>query len=377
MGPVGGGVAGARALTFPLIDILRGFAALSVVVYHVIAHFEWTGFPIAFPLVWFRIGWIGVDLFFVISGFVIALSAFARLRSGGTVGFHRGFARARLARIVPLYYLTCLIFLAFIQPELWFTADIVPQLLTHALFVHSWFIDHQGAINGVNWSVAVEMQFYVLMLLIAPWLRRAHWAVILVGGVAVAWAWRAAVFYAISSTGAQGPFPVFVYTTELPGMLDEFAMGILLARFVISARGEALLAWARRFVWVLPLVTTGVVWVAFQIYWWNAVYWDSAAMVIGFKSLMAIACGMVLLSACALGFAPVVRWTLPLRYLGTISFGIYLWHLPVILSLHRLPWLTAPRALPLVLGLTVLFASMSWHLFERPLMRRYGSTATG
>lgn len=365
---LGSGGAAARPLTFPLIDILRGFAALSVVVYHVIAHFGWTAFPITSPLVWFRIGWIGVDLFFVISGFVIALSAFARLRGGGTVGFHRGFARARLARIVPLYYLTCLIFLAFIQPELWFIPDIVPQLLTHALFLHSWFINHQGAINGVNWSVALEMQFYVLMLLIAPWLRRVHWAVILSGGVAIAWGWRAMVFYSVSS---QGQFPLFVYTTELPGMLDEFAAGILLARFVLSARGAAVLAWARRFVFVLPLVTVAVVWAALRIYWANAVYWDSATMVIGFRSLMAVACAMVLLSACALGFAPVVRWTMPLRYLGTISFGIYLWHLPVILALHRLPWLTAERALPVVLGLTLLFASMSWHVFERPLMRRY------
>src|SRR3954451_23805604 len=98
-------------MSFPLIDVLRGFAAISVLVYHVIAHFDWIGFKTSGPLVWFRISWMGVDLFFVISGFVIALSAFARLQQGGLVDFWRSFSLARLARIAPLYYLTCLIFM--------------------------------------------------------------------------------------------------------------------------------------------------------------------------------------------------------------------------------------------------------------------------
>jgi peptidoglycan/LPS O-acetylase OafA/YrhL len=76
-------------MSFPLIDVLRGFAALSVLVYHVIAHFDWTRFSTSGPLVWFRIGWMGVDLFFVISGFVITLSAFERLRQGALADFWR------------------------------------------------------------------------------------------------------------------------------------------------------------------------------------------------------------------------------------------------------------------------------------------------
>jgi peptidoglycan/LPS O-acetylase OafA/YrhL len=59
------------------------------------------------------------------------------------------------------------------------------------------------------------------------------------------------------------------------------------------------------------------------------------------------------------------------RYLGTISYGIYLWHLPVILALKRVTWVDGPQALPSVLVLTVLFAALSWHFFERPLMMRF------
>ena len=366
-----------QTMNFPLIDILRGFAALSVVVFHVIAHFNWIDFPTSGPLVWFRIGDIGVDLFFVISGFVIALSAFARLSRGRFMDFARSFSRARLARIVPLYYLTCLIFLVFVEPGLVFVPDIWKQVLSHGLFLHSWFLMHQGGINGPNWSVSVEMQFYALMLLVAPWLRRANWLLIGAGAVTIAWSWRAAVFLLVDPNGQWGTFPVFVYTTELPGMLDEFAAGILLARLILSPKGRALLAWARSRPWILPGAAAMIVTIALQIYWHNTTYWNSGPMVVAFKSVLAIASAMVLLSACALQCPMVVRLTAPLQYLGTISYGIYLWHLPVILALKRVSWVDGPRALPSVIVLTLLFASLSWHFMERPLMRRFGSRVRG
>ena len=61
---------------FPMIDVLRGFAALTVIVYHVIEHLAWKDFPLKGLIGdWFQLGWMSVDLFFVISGFVIVLSA--------------------------------------------------------------------------------------------------------------------------------------------------------------------------------------------------------------------------------------------------------------------------------------------------------------
>jgi len=70
-----------KSLYFENIDLLRAFAAISVLVYHVIELSSWKSFPINGLLSWFRIGWMGVDLFFVISGFVITLSAFSILEN--------------------------------------------------------------------------------------------------------------------------------------------------------------------------------------------------------------------------------------------------------------------------------------------------------
>lgn len=105
---------------FPSIDVLRFFAAISVVVYHCIEHYSWDDFPTKFGMLWFRIGWMGVDIFFVISGFVISLAAFTQIDRSGEKKFARNFLLKRVSRIVPLHYLTLLIFIIFITPSLIF-----------------------------------------------------------------------------------------------------------------------------------------------------------------------------------------------------------------------------------------------------------------
>lgn len=87
-------------------------------------------------MTWFRVGGFGVDLFFVISGFVIGLSAFAEIDRHGITGFRKPFWRRRLVRILPLHYLTRLVYVVFISPELLFD-KIWPNLLSHLLLVHN------------------------------------------------------------------------------------------------------------------------------------------------------------------------------------------------------------------------------------------------
>ena len=84
---------------FPTIEVLRGFAALSVVIYHVVELFSWKDFPLTGPLLWFRAGWMGVDLFFVISGFVIGIAAFSGIDKHSDKTFRWHFFRRRIVRI--------------------------------------------------------------------------------------------------------------------------------------------------------------------------------------------------------------------------------------------------------------------------------------
>ena len=352
---------------FPSIDILRGFAALSVVVYHVIEHFKWIDFPTQGPLVWFRIGWMGVDLFFVISGFVIGLSALSEIDRHGISDFRYPFMRRRIVRIVPLHYLTCLIFMTLVMPQILFE-KFWPNLITHALFMHNLFPGFHGAINGPNWSLGIEMQFYLLMLLITPWIKQIHPYKTIVILILTAWIWRLGCVWLIPITGEKGIQPLFWMSTQLPGCLDEFAAGLLLAIISRTTLGARLLRAST--LWSIVAATIAV-WLALQLYWPNAKYWDNPFMVIFYRTILATACGLVVFCACTLNHPWWLRLTAPLRYLGTISYGIYLWHLAVLFSLRDLSWLEPQRALPMILILTFCLASVSWHFFEQPFIQRF------
>ena len=158
---------------FENINVLRAFAALAVVVYHVVAFMKWETFPVSGPLLTFRIGWIGVDLFFVISGFVITRSALAMWRSDPK-GFVRRYWAHRLSRIVPLYVLTCALWIALFLPDFF---DQTPtacewQIGAHLTFTHTFWPFTYSAIDGVNWTLGIEMQFYLLVAALVPWIAR-------------------------------------------------------------------------------------------------------------------------------------------------------------------------------------------------------------
>jgi peptidoglycan/LPS O-acetylase OafA/YrhL len=358
---------------FPTIDVLRGFAALSVVIYHVIEIFGWAEFPWTGPLLWFRIGWMGVDLFFVISGFVIGLAAFSGIDKHGSSEFRGHFFKRRLTRIVPLHYLTVLVFSVFIQPEILFV-NLLPNLGAHLFFVHNLSMKFSGSINGANWSLATEMQFYVLMLLLAPWLRITQFWKIFLVFVGVAWAWRFGVTQIVEPDKTLGVLPIFVAATQLPGMLDEFAIGILLARLVRTETGRHVLSYidSKTKAVAVCLLAGLVLYLTLRVFWPFSSYWNYPLMVILFRTLLAIAFGAVVFAACAVPPAGLLGKVLsPFYYLGTISYGIYLWHLPVLLSVKRMTWITPSHALPWVVGLTIIFAAVSWHFFEQPLIQKY------
>lgn len=354
-----------RSLSFPMVDVLRGFAALSVLVYHVIEHFQWSTFPIAGPLLWFRIGWMGVDLFLVISGFVIALSAFGLIDRLGAQTFRMPFAKRRIARIAPLHYLTCLVFIAFSVPALALQVGFSGNLLSHVAFFHNMNWRWSGAINGPNWSVGLEMQFYLLILLLAPVLRTCRWWLIPLCAIPLAWGWRYGAFVMVPIDPDVGPFLRFWASTQLPGTLDQFAAGVLLARLMRSGRAEPLLESLRQRPWLIALVAASAIWLALALFWPRASYWDHAGMVVFWRSLAAAAFGLVVLATCVITHATIVTVAAPLRYLGTISYGIYLWHLPVLLSVKQIKDLPQADALALVMVLTLLLASGSWHFFEK------------
>lgn len=362
-----------RTHYFDNIHILRAIAALSVVVYHVIEILPWTRFPVSpVPMLWFRIGWMGVDLFFVISGFVIALSAMKLLQENPQ-GYWRSYVRHRAARILPLHYLTMIVIIVASGRAYLAQPDFVTHLLTHVFMVHNLDPATHGSINGANWSVGTEAQFYLLLLLCLPWLARANPWVILVGGVTSSWLYRGAVF-ALNATSDSGVQNLFVYSTQVFGMLDEFALGIFLARLVLDKGGahSPFPHWMRSpWFWLAgATVVFGAMW---RVYWLNAEYWNDWRMVVFFRTAIGASFFFMVGAAVFMRFPlPVRQYVLPpFLYLGEISYGIYLWHVAVISALKKAGVVDPAVFLSATMLGVIVLASLSWHFFERPFIRRF------
>jgi peptidoglycan/LPS O-acetylase OafA/YrhL len=351
----------AAPVRYDNVNLLRAFAALAVVMYHVIEHSGWKTFPTEGPLVTFRIGWIGVDLFFVISGFVITYNALA-LRSSDPSTFARRYWARRLTRIVPLYFLTIAIWIAVMEPG-FFAAPARAwgwQLLTHATFTHSFFIGTHGALDGVNWTLAIEMQFYLAIALLAGWIERTPAWRIALYAIAVSWAWRAAMYVLFAHAGS---WILFMRITQLPGTLDEFGAGVVLAKLLLDrprvARGEAL-------AWLAAAAALG--YASMALYWPRAMYWNDPGMVIFWRTALASFLLCVLAAAIRLPQVIGRRWLRPFDYLGDVSYGIYLWHLFAVEYVIHVLGMKQVEAAAWVVFLTVVAAGVSWRWFEKPFM---------
>ena len=353
---------------FENINLLRAFAAVSVVFYHVITYMKWETFPMSGPLLAFRIGWIGVDLFFVISGFVITRSALGMWRRD-PLAFPRQYWAHRLSRIVPLYVLTCVLWVALFIPDFFDQKPlrVLWQISAHLTFIHTFWPFTYNAINGVNWTLAIEMQFYLLVALAIPWIARTPAGRIWVGCILIALLWRAVmVFFFIDLE----PVRLFMRMTQLPSTLDEFGAGIFLALWLDRrTRPSKFAAWA----WGFGAIVTGTM--CFGIFW-TYDYWETPAMIVFWRALL----GAFFLCLVATAvFLPQIARSWPLRpvwYLGEVSYGIYLWHMFAIKFCLRIPDLAPLQALGITLGLTVLLAAASWHFFEKPILE-YGRRFRG
>ena len=356
-----------RATTyFPAVDALRGFAALSVVAYHLVA-LAALPIPTWYPLAWFRVGSFGVDLFFGISGAVILMSLQTLAGRDGK-SWRLDFALRRVARIMPLYLLTGAVFILLLKPEMPTQSDWWMQVFTHLLFIHNFWPDTHGSIDGVNWTLAVEIQFYATALLLGVFLLRCStWRIALIA-LALGSLWRVGCWFFLVYPHPSRPELMFHATTQLPGLAEEFAAGMIAARWRMAVADE------RRQPSVCTVVLLGVGalagWAA-ALCWTSemgAAFWTGPLALLSIRPLIALAVGLTVAWALAV---PKRRFEgVIVKGLGDWSYGIYLWHLIALLALQRWTDLGSPWVFAvLVLGLTLSLSWLGFKLLERPIMR--------
>lgn len=305
-------------------------------------------------------GFIGVDVFFVISGFLITSHLIGEHARAGRIDLPRFWAR-RARRLLPASLLvlavTAAAIPAFLPEAQWQQA--LKEVVASALYVENWVlaadsVDYLAAENAASpvqhfWSLSVEEQFYIfvpilLVLAGAIWRRRrAMWialAALAVGSFA----------YSIWATYATPGSAYFATTTR--GW--EFAAGGLLA-FVVTPVGlsrlRAALAW---------LGWTGIVAAAF-------VYSDETAFP-GYTAALPVLATLAVIWAgsTALPWSPERLLAIrPATFLGDISYSVYLWHWPVVIFAGLQPAVVKVSLIVGVIGISWL----SWRFVEKPVRR--------
>ncbi len=359
-----------------VLDGMRGIAVLLVLWYHI---WEISWLPAPWPwLQWIpETGFIGVPLFFFLSGFVITFPFVRAQFAGERLPTWGHFAWRRFIKIVPSYVLSIAIAYAIGYAAL-NRAGAAPwqEILTHLLFIHTWWQSTYGSINGVLWTLAVEVEFYLIFPLIW-WCFRRRPLVTFGAMVAIAMLWR--IHAAQCCFSHQMPLLV----ENLPGYLDIFACGMLSA-WIFARFGHRLRAPRTSPAMPVIAIAGAVLLCVLLIGMFNErmlPQWQTALQIytrpLYGLSFAAIAVG----SLAAPRFWEVLLANAPLRFMAFISYNLYLYHQMVariMVKVHIPPFVGVDphfdpiwqvRYTILAFIVTIAQAALVTYLVERPLLR--------
>lgn len=313
------------------LDGLRGLAVLAVVLFH--HRLESESFPVRSELYTLlapsRLGYLGVHLFLVLSGFCLTHSLIGRARKGRSPSLARYF-RDRWWRIAPPYYAAIAVYLivATIQRS-WGLSPVRPeavdarQIGVHLAFLHGLWPETLEAINSPFWSLSLEFQFYLTLPLLFALAERVGYRAVVAAVVGLSLIFRAGIVGVV-------PEQLGVLNGFFLGRWAEFALGMAVASW--ANRRERGPAWLDAKAWPVMLagsLTFLVVGAGLALTGW----------VIPVDPILGVGFALLLLSAIlsADEGRPLGRWLSwrPLTALGTVSYSIYLTHSLVLASLDR------------------------------------------
>jgi peptidoglycan/LPS O-acetylase OafA/YrhL len=342
------------------IQGLRAVAVLAVLLDHLFG--------------WPRGGFVGVDIFFVISGFLITGLLLREHERTGTISF-RSFYERRVKRILPASVLV--LFVTAVAGSLLFPVTRALSTLGDALWSMVFMANWRFALTGTDyfqegtlpsplqhyWSLGVEEQFY----LVWPWLMLAVLALVVrtrgAGAnpriplaVVVLLIMATSFVWALVETVTNPTVAYFSTATRA----WELGLGALLA--IVSPAFSRIPQRLRS-----PLAWAGLLGMVASILWVTA---DQGGFPAPLAALPVLSAGLVIIAGT--GGGTVGPWPLTNRisgYVGDISFSLYLWHWPVIiLLLAVMPGDSWPHYL-LALVLSFALSMLSYHCVENPLRK--------
>ena len=333
----------------PDIDGIRAIAILSVVLYHAGVPFLSGGFT-------------GVDIFFVISGYLIGGHIFSELRSGN-FSFLR-FYKRRAKRILPAFYLViAFAFLAAIVllsplEAYKFAKDAIASILSVSNIHFARSANYFQTANELNpllmtWTLGVEEQFYAVIPLLMVLLTRIRRglllpAILVVCALSFVFAWRELSSY---------PDMVFYL---LPARAWELGVSVALA--------VAELSWKRKLLsgrWTQAASLMGLAFMLVPMYLLTSAtpFPGTAAVPSVLGTALVIAAPVSWINRRLLSLSPLV-------FIGKISYSWYLWHWPLLAFLRVASGgILPPTAVVLAIAASFALAVLSYHFIEQPFRR--------
>ena len=368
-------VSGTFSGRIPALDGLRGIAILSVLLWHSAFVLESKNRVISDLLAVGKLSWSGVDLFFVLSGFLIGGIL---LDARDSPNYFKTFYVRRAYRILPLYAATISLFLLwqFLQHVLAIGGSdpsVVPiPSLAYLTFTQNFLMAYWATFGvsgaGMTWSLAVEEQFYLTAPVLVRKIGRSRLVAVLICVVIGAPLLRALLYYRLQ----RGDFAAYVL---MPCRADALSLGVLSAVLVRDTRlwqfvsgRQPLLYWAAG----ILLVPLG--WLMYL----RCGPMATPMIVAGYTLLGLFYTCCLLIALSNTGWIQRVLCHKWLMRLGTIAYCTYLLHVTLIdLCRHTLGLKFVEDSNPIqvvggVLGtvLTLVIASLSWRFFEQPMLRR-------
>jgi len=333
----------------PALNGIRGLAVLLIFLFHA----DVPGFTGAF---------IGVDIFFVISGFLITVLLLQEYERRATIHF-RHFYMRRVLRLFPALFFMLSVYLLFCFGYFTDAATRIFHLqdtLLVLFYISNWtraFDLNRPDIIGHCWSLSVEEQFYMLwplMLLGIISLSSRRRSIFIAVMFILPWIWR---IYLLSR-GASWPRVYNGFDCRADMLLAGCLLASLWYAGSLSWWGES------RFPASLFAASAALALAVFGA----AAEWEAPALYQWQHPIIALAAGTVILDVINRPSGALARFfSFPAMVgLGTVSYGFYLWHYPVIrfVVLNH----TGPRAVWLSAALTLFFTLFSWYLIERPAL---------
>jgi peptidoglycan/LPS O-acetylase OafA/YrhL len=375
----------------PELDGLRALAVLMVLTYHVWVlsyldsnfHLIMLGQDLTFIFAW---GHPGVDLFFILSGFLLFLPFARAFHTKGKSPNLKGYFIKRLFRILPAYYLFLFASIFIIYPQQYLASQALPQIAANMFFMQTFMFSTPvyPAIIGVTWTLVIEMQFYFVLPIVAYFFLGKRGYVSLPVVLAIVFIYRFVMLSYWNANPTSADFNYF-YASEynLLGVFDNFAIGMVLANFYqsnlingMTERGRKFIDACKKLIWVVPIL---LLFSLSQYFLWRfdshqefAWYFFSFFLDITVYTCFAIVMVYVIYHQSRL------RNLLRLRYLGIIgvvSYSVYLVHLTVVnqlsgtilfSSLHG--WDRYFLLMPMTLLISLAIAVVVYLLVEKPFI---------